>query len=109
MLGRLAAPPASAGCLDLEQIEALESAGAILPLDGKDSLQQIGELRDFIREQLGSADALLAERFWAGHDVVELVHSRAWVVEQLLLLAWKRLVPFMDGAVNCTPAPMSIC
>ena len=97
MLGRLAAPPASAGCLDLEQIEALESAGAILPLDKKDSLQQIGELRDFIREQLGRADALLAERFWAGHDVVELVHSRAWVVEQLLLLAWKRLVPFLDG------------
>jgi len=25
---------------------------------------------------------------------VELVHSRAWVVEQLLLLAWKKLVPF---------------
>jgi [protein-PII] uridylyltransferase len=28
---------------------------------------------------------------------VQLVHARAWFVEQLLLLAWKKLVPFLDG------------
>jgi len=96
MHGRLAALPATKGCLDLEQIRALESPG-VINLEEKDSAGQVAELRDELRSSMEKADARLAEQFWAGADVVELVHSRAWVVEQLLLLAWKRLVPFTEG------------
>jgi len=96
MHGRLAALPATKGCLDLEQIKALENSG-VIDLGAKDSTRQIAQLRDYLRSAMEKADARLAEQFWAGADVVELVHSRAWVVEQLLLLAWKRLVPFTDN------------
>jgi [protein-PII] uridylyltransferase len=96
MHGRLAALPATKGCLDLEQIKALESSG-VIDLEEKDSAGQIAKLRDYLRSSMDEADARLAEQFWDGADVVELVHSRAWVVEQLLLLAWKQLVPFTDN------------
>ena len=95
MNGRLAALPATRGCLDLAQIEALERDG-VIRLDAADAARQIASLRDFLRNAMESADARLAEQFWAGEDVVQLVHSRAWVIEQLLLLAWKKLVPFAD-------------
>jgi len=96
MLGRLAAPAAADGCLDLERVAALESEGGLIRLGAADTNARLAELRDFIRGAVAGADALLAERFWAGQDVVDLVHARAWVVEQLLLLAWKKLVPFID-------------
>jgi [protein-PII] uridylyltransferase len=97
MLGRLAAPPESRGCLDLAEIEGLETRGGIIALDQSDTMQRIADLRDYIRGSAAHADALLAEQFWEGKDVVQLVHARAWFVEKLLLLAWKKLVPFMDG------------
>jgi [protein-PII] uridylyltransferase len=95
MLGRLAAPAATVGCLDLKKIARLGEAG-VIDFDRNDALERTGELRDFIRDSMEQADARLADMFWAGRDVVELVHSRAWVVEQLLLLAWKRLVPRLE-------------
>jgi len=97
MLGRLAAPPESRGCLDLVAIERLEAKDGMIGLDSPDAAQRISELRDFLRGAAARADARLAEHFWAGEDVVQLVHARAWFVEQLLLLAWKKLVPFLDG------------
>jgi [protein-PII] uridylyltransferase len=97
MLGRLAAPPESKGCLDLAAIEELEARGGVIGLEGADTAARIAELRDFLRQSAGHADAVLAERFWAAEDVVQLVHARAWFVEQLLLLAWKKLVPFMEN------------
>ncbi len=72
----------------------LESEGGVIGLDRKSAAKQLADLRDFIREALEQADAKLADRFWDGKDVVQLVHSRAWAVEQLLLLAWRKLVPF---------------
>ena len=96
MHGRLAALPATSGCLDLDKIEALEKSG-VIDLEKKSSLKKIAELRDFLRSSMEHADARLAELFWGGEDVVELVHSRGWVVEQLLLLAWKKLVHFTDN------------
>ncbi|MBT8053854.1 MAG: [protein-PII] uridylyltransferase [Xanthomonadales bacterium] len=96
MHGRLAALPAADGCLDLGQIEKIEHAG-LIELEGKSSIGKIASLRDFLRSSIQHADAILGERFWQGEDVVQLVHSRAWVVEQLLLLAWKKLVPFNDN------------
>ena len=95
MHGRLAAPAACADCLDLDRIRELEAEG-VIQLDDAQSSQQLAELRDFIRDAVEKADAELAKHFWAGRDVLELVHSRAWVVEQLLLLAWRRLVPFTE-------------
>lgn len=95
MHGRLAALPAAEGCLDLEKIEKLEGSG-LIDLAGADSAGQIAALRDFLRSSVQYADSVLAEKFWAGEDVVHLVHSRAWVVEQLLLLAWRKLVPFTE-------------
>jgi [protein-PII] uridylyltransferase len=96
MLGRLAAPSAAEGCLDLDRIAALETADGLIRLDAADAAARLAELRDFIRDAVAHADTVLAEAFWAGRDVVELVHARAWMVEQLLLLAWKKLVPFTE-------------
>ena len=93
MYGRLAALPETKGCLDLEQIRALESTG-VIDQGARVCAEQTAALREFLRSSMESADARLADRFWNGEDVVQLVHSRAWVVEQLLLLAWKKLVPF---------------
>ncbi|HET6564036.1 MAG TPA: [protein-PII] uridylyltransferase, partial [Xanthomonadales bacterium] len=59
--------------------------------------EQVAELRDQLRQALSGADQRLAERFWAKDDVVQLVRARAWVVEQLLLLAWHRVVPGLDS------------
>ena len=96
MHGRLAAPPAAAGCLEADAIAANEARGLIALADDTQG-EEIAVLRDFLRSNVEAADALLAERFWSGRDVLDLVHARAWVVEQLLLLAWRRLVPFLEG------------
>jgi [protein-PII] uridylyltransferase len=95
MHGRLAALPATEGCLDLEQIGAIEETG-VINLEKENSAEQVAELRDFLRTSIATADARLGSLFWGGEDVVQLVHSRGWVVEQLLLLAWRGLVPFTE-------------
>ena len=64
MLGRLAAPAAAADCLDLDRVEALEKNGGLIQLDRKDAAEQLGELRDFIRNSIASSDEKLAELFW---------------------------------------------
>ena len=89
MLGRLAAPPESRGCLDLAAIEKLQSRDGVIDLEGPATAERIAALRDFLRAAALRADERLAEQFWAGEDVVQLVHARAWVVEPLLLLAWQ--------------------
>jgi [protein-PII] uridylyltransferase len=91
--GRLAAPPESRSCLDLAAIETLEAAG-VIALEQTDTAENVARLCEFIRQAAAHANGVLAERFWAGGDVVQLVHARAWFVEQLLLLAWRKLVPF---------------
>lgn len=97
MLGRLAAPPASSGCLDLVTIEAFAERIQLVDQQSPDAIEKTAGLRDFLRASLKSADDNLAEKFWAGDDIVQLVRARAWVVEQLLLLAWKSLVPFSEN------------
>jgi len=96
MNGRLAAPPASRGCLDLAAIEAFSSDLQLIDQQAGDAREKTAVLRDFVRDALKRADERLADGFWAGDDVIQLVHARAWVVEQLLLLAWKSLVPFTE-------------
>jgi [protein-PII] uridylyltransferase len=96
MLGRLAAPPASVGCIDLLALESFGDKLQLIDLKAPDAVARTASLRDFIRGALHSSDESLAEKFWAGEDIVQLVRARAWVVEQLLLLAWKCLVPFSE-------------
>ena len=98
MNGRLAAPPASSGCLDLSAIEAYSSDLQLIDQQVVEAAREkIAELTKFVRDALKPADQRLAEKFWAGDDVIQLVHARAWVVEQLLLLAWNSLVPFSES------------
>ena len=93
MNGRLAAPPASRGCLDLAAIDAFSNKLQLIDQQAAEAAREkTAELRDFVRDALKPADQYLADRFWAGDDVIQLVHARAWVVEQLLLLAWNSLV-----------------
>ena len=70
MHGRLAALPATKGCLDLDQIETLEKSG-VIDLTKENSFEEIATLRDFLRSSMEQADARLAELFWRGEDVVE--------------------------------------
>lgn len=96
MYERLAAPQASRGCLDPATLKAVDLAcrQVELPEDAGSSPRESSEaLRELIRRSLHGADECLAGRLWAGEDVVQLVRARAWVVEQLLLLAWHRLMP----------------
>ncbi|HMB60289.1 MAG TPA: [protein-PII] uridylyltransferase, partial [Xanthomonadales bacterium] len=96
MYERLAAPQASRGCLDPATLKAVDLACRLVGRSSASasvSRQDIHELRDLIRTSLQGADERLAARLWAGEDVVQLVHARAWVVEQLLLLAWHRVMP----------------
>jgi [protein-PII] uridylyltransferase len=97
MLGRLAAPPASSGCLDLAAIDAFSSSIQLIDQSASDTQEKTATLRDFVRDSLKHADGLLAEKFWKHDDIVQLVRARAWVVEQLLLLAWKSLVPYSEN------------
>ena len=78
MAERLAAPAAARGCLDLEALHAAPD--------------EPGALCEMLQSALQGADQLLAERFWAGEPVDELVRARAWVVEQLLLRAFDAVI-----------------
>ncbi len=99
MYERLAAPQASRGCLDPAMLRAVDLAcrNAVRSADTIEEIQQLAvELRESIRDSLTQADEQLAQRLWDGEDVVQLVRSRAWMVEQLLLLAWHRIMPCLD-------------
>jgi len=82
--GPLARPAAAKGCLDPESLN--------LPV-GK---PVHGELIRTIKHTLAVADERLAEKFRQHVDVNQLVKARAWVVEQLILHAWDKLLPKRD-------------
>lgn len=85
MINRLLAPPASRNCLDLNALAELA--------------RQPDRLSVGLAEAGRYANAKLAEAFAANTDIAELVKARAWVVEQLVLTAWKGLMadsPEMD-------------
>lgn len=87
MIERLGAVPATRNCLDLAALSALEA-------DADTLTRALGEARRL-------ADAELARLFSQQTDIRELVHARAWVVEQLVLIAWTRLVPSDEGFELC--------
>jgi [protein-PII] uridylyltransferase len=89
-MNRLAAPAVASGCIDLSAVQSASQS----------SSDEAG-LRRFIKSELSAADERLADRFWAGDDVAELVRARAWAVEQLVLLAWKHCVADrLEGQVD---------
>lgn len=75
---RLGAVPATRHCLDLSALEALTPEPRALT-------HQLSAER-------ARADARLASLFSSGTDVAQLVHARAWVVEQLVLALWQALL-----------------
>ncbi|AKS41064.1 [protein-PII] uridylyltransferase [Wenzhouxiangella marina] len=83
MTERLSAVPATRHCLDLAALNGLGSDPA--------------ELAPALREARTAADARLQQAFERDVDIRELVHARAWVIEQLILLAWERLAPAGAG------------
>jgi len=84
---RLSAVPATRNCLDLAALAALDS--------------DPGELSRSLASARRNADAELHRLFAAGRDIRELVSARAWVIEQLVLLAWDRLAPSGAGLELC--------
>jgi [protein-PII] uridylyltransferase len=78
-LGRLELPETAPDCLDLGMLRGAGNAP--------------GELLGALKSGLQSMDAVLAGEFWDNAPVEILVRTRAWAVEQLLLLAWERLLP----------------
>ncbi len=87
MIERLNAVPATRHCLDLA---ALANMG--------EAVAEVVAGLNTAREQ---ADAALHEAFSGGTEAAELVHARAWAVEQLVLAAWERLVPADSGLDLC--------
>ena len=75
---RLGAVAATRHCLDLAALAALPDEPSALARGLKAAREK--------------ADRELAARFAAGTDIRELVHARAWVLEQLVLSAWRHLI-----------------
>jgi len=87
VIDRLSAVPATRDCLDLAALAELEARPELLS-------RALGEARV-------QADAELHRQFVSGTDIRDLVHARAWVVEQLILTAWERLAPLEEGLELC--------
>jgi [protein-PII] uridylyltransferase len=84
---RLNAVPATRHCLDLAELSRLGS--------------EAGPLASALRSACRHADQVLHAAFAADTDIRELVHARAWVLEQLVLTAWERLAPEKEGLELC--------
>jgi [protein-PII] uridylyltransferase len=87
MTDRLSAVPATRDCLDMAALAALPSDAAVLT-------RELSGMRKH-------ADAELHRAFEFTSDIRELVHARAWVIEQLVLAAWERLAPSDAGLELC--------
>jgi len=74
---RLSAVAATRHCLDLIELNQLSDNPTVLA--------------NALRKARKHADQTLHEAFRAKVDIRELVQARAWVMEQLVLLAWERL------------------
>jgi len=85
VIKRLGAVPATRHCLDLVELNRLT--------DDPNALAAA------LRSARKGADAALHAAFRAGTDIRELVQARAWVIEQLVLTAWERIIP-ADSALE---------
>ncbi len=83
--GLLSKPSAAAGCLDEKRL----SCTTVTPTPA--------QLIQTLKRALAEADTCLAEKFHAKDDVNQLVKARAWVADQLILYAWRCLIPAGDN------------
>ncbi|MGD8615868.1 MAG: [protein-PII] uridylyltransferase [Gammaproteobacteria bacterium] len=51
------------------------------------------------RRFLVDAQRSLLERFYAGADIEELIHARSWLVDQVLMRCWNRVVSDVHAAL----------
>ena len=79
--GRLQGSPVAKACLDADELAS--------QVEGQSDKQLILTLK----ATLAAADACLNQQFEQQVDVNKLVKARAWVVEQLILHAWHKLIP----------------
>ncbi len=79
--GRLKRPAEADGCLDLDALRQTANRPTQL------------QLIKTLKNALGQADRCLAGKFANKRDVNDLVKTRAWVVDQLILYAWDALIP----------------
>ena len=79
--GRLKRPVEADGCLDLDTLRQTANRPTQL------------QLIKTLKNALGQADRCLAGKFANKCDVNDLVKTRAWVVDQLILYAWDALIP----------------
>jgi [protein-PII] uridylyltransferase len=77
----LSKPAAAGDCLDTESLRTDT---------GKQTSKQ---LISTLKRTLGEADECLQKKFHAHADVNQLVKARAWVVDQLIIYAWRNLIP----------------
>ncbi len=79
--GPLSKPEIAADCPDLTS-------------PGEDGAYRAkGHLVRLLKDTLTQADECLARKFYKNCDVNQLVKARAWMVDQLVLHAWKTLIP----------------
>lgn len=83
--GPLSRPKAAGGCLDTGKLD--NDAGRQTPQ----------QLIKTLKHALAEADDCLQQKFHAKEDVNKLVKARAWVVDQLILYAWKNLIPAKEN------------
>jgi [protein-PII] uridylyltransferase len=77
--------------------------GRLEPGHGANSLLDLAELElalqaaenplEPLKLALKNADQVLADQFWNDEPVELLVQNRAWLVEQLLIMAWDSMMP----------------
>ena len=79
--GPLSRPKAAEGCLDTATLSS--DAG----------VKTSRHLIETLKQTMAEADNCLQQKFHAKEDVNKLVKARAWVVDQLVLYAWKNLIP----------------
>ncbi len=83
--GPLSRPAGAEGCLDVASL-------------GSDAGEQNpNQLIRTLKRALGDADKCLEKKFHAQQDVNQLVKARAWVVDQLILYAWRQLIPATEN------------
>jgi [protein-PII] uridylyltransferase len=79
IIGRLVPGPGAKLLIDLAALDR--------------ALQVSGNPLEPLKLALKHADQVLADQFWNNEPVEILVLNRAWLVEQLLIKAWDRLMP----------------
>ena len=94
MTGRLTPPGGASSLLDLPELQQAL---------GEKSARDPGALLATMKSTLNAADEQLAQRFWDDEPVENLVKSRAWVIEQLLITAWREMMPPLDNVALILP------